>query len=1194
MIRRKGMKSNYISIVTISAFLYQMLIAPLSAMTNSALPNMDCHAAVRTVPAVIRKDDASAVTVPAVIHKDDASAVLSHAAVSILDVQNPCSGSAIEEKLQVSIQNLRNFQQEGKLRLDQYDLWPLCQQIKNLKALSVEKKTASVEKKTALKLQTDRLPSQQQSLIRNYIQEEEQRVKEIQDLKNKKLAEELYAFETKAMLVGVSVSLLFVFGVVVVLLYPVHTFLSSFDESITGSMSYSPFAFFAQQNMKAQFNATTTIPYLKDYFQHDEQMQNTLVEAAYYYMKKEAFPSNITDALVGYADFFMGSLKYISSIQQLVAFTLCFNPVTNVTSALNVIQGAIIYGMAHTLQPPVCENADDLGVAFNIMKRKPELKGEYPSLSGGYQVAVAESKKPDLLTNNRHGIARREFRVQSVEDVADLSAEDVADLIDSNPEIPTLIFNMTKQMRSHICPAGIMVARLQNAIAILNPFVAQSNYTFFYFWFNRRGALVRTNYSTSGNFGNITESGCDWHSDVQFGNDAHVRIALNANGRMTITAQQLDFLPETATIEKTLTRKLSMSKALADTGTWRQTLSEELVDTNTTEQSPSEALPVTHTDTTKQSASEAFPGTNTTEQSPSREWSGTHTDTTKQSASEAFPGTNTTEQSPSREWSGTHTDTTKQSASEALPGTNTTEQSPSREWSGTHTDTTKQSASEAFPGTNTTEQSPSREWSGTHTDTTKQSASEALPGTNTTEQSPSREWSGTHTDTTKQSASDSLAWSLSQRTKTDTFTPSKSLNALRWLANLTGLDNSSQAQYNWTQIIPNGAAGSPPARYGHAAGRMGDEMFIGFGVSASGSYLSDTWALNLTSLVWRNLGASIPARAYPGTFTYNDSTWVFQGWGSADTILTRFSKDGYQTFPTSGYGISGIGMIAMTNIENTLYSFGGITSPLPRSAFNTLYRINNTPSIWQDIALSTSPQNRAGCQFAVVNQEAYIFSGITASTSRLNDVWKFNLQSGWTQLSPTAGSSGSPAGRYGYTVGVLGTDIVIYGGGDSVPTNDLWCLDTQLMKWDRIMADGQVGSLPRRGLAGADFVKFNDDLYIFGGYYSSNNCYNDLWRLRQTKVRLYNVTVSPNPIMANQNFTLSWRADVSGASTGHLANVTFNGRQYVQTFDGVLGSMIFMANSTIVNNFTIPLSVQDRFDSAVSTNLNIPFVVDES
>ncbi len=398
-----------------------------------------------------------------------------------------------------------------------------------------------------------------------------------QDLENKRIAEANYAFETKVIWIA---TLLFVVGLVVSLFYPLKTFLSSFDEAITGSTSYSPFAFFAQQDMHAQFNATTTIPYLKDHFQNNTQMQNTLVEAACHYMKKEAFLSNITDALVGYADFFMGSFKYISVIQQVVAFTLCFNPVTNVTSALNVIKGSI-YGIAYNLQPPVCENPDDLGVAFNVMKRKPELAAEYPSVDGAYKLVLAETKKPDLLIKNHYGTARREFVAQS--------AEDVHDLIQDSPQIPNLIFNLTQQVRSHICPADIMMTRLEHdAFSVLSPVIAPSNYTFFYFWFNRHGGLVRTNYSTDGMLGNISASGCDWQSRVFFGNDAHVRIAFNAYGRMWITNQQLDFLPETATVEKTHTRKLSLSKGLPHTDTWRQSASEALADTNTTEQSASE------------------------------------------------------------------------------------------------------------------------------------------------------------------------------------------------------------------------------------------------------------------------------------------------------------------------------------------------------------------------------------------------------------------------------------------------------------------------------------------------------------------------------------------------------------------------------------------------------------------------------
>ncbi|HCU07161.1 MAG TPA: hypothetical protein DIC42_06270 [Holosporales bacterium] len=1103
------MKPNYISIVTISALFYQLLIAPLSAMTNPASPHMDDHASVAVASVSIPIVDDEQVSLP---------------------VPTP------QKQLGALIEDLRMFQGNGKAELEQHGLWPLCQEIKNLRSLS--KDAIAV-----LKAEKDKLSPQQQCLIKNYIEGEKQKVKdiqqltkkvndikEIQDQKDKRIAEENYAFDTKVTWMALSAVILFVVGVVVALFYPVKTFLSSFDETITGSTSYSPFAFFAQQDMHTQFNATTTIPYLKDHFQHNIDMQNTLVEAAYHYIKKEVLPSHITDALVGYADFFMGSFKYISSFHQQVFFALCFNPTSNMTSALNVIKGQY-YG-AYDFQPPVCEKPDDVSVVFNIIKGKPELSGAYPSVDGAYKLAVAQPQKPGSLMDNQYATMRRAFVEQS--------ADDVHDLIQNNAVIPKLIFNMTQQMRSHICPAEIMVHRLQDALDVLNSVVAPSNHTFFYFWFNKNGGLVRTNYSTVGSLGNISSASCDWQSNVKFGNDAHVRIALNKNGRMWLTEQPIDFLPNTGTVEKTHTRKLSASQELTDTATWRQSLTEALPDTESVLNS------------------------------------GTGTGTWRQSASKELVDTNTTEQSPSKELIDTNT--TEHSASEGLSNTNTTEQSVSKELAGTEsvlnsgTGTGGHSASEALPGTTT----DSVRRSGT--DTVVHSASEALAGTNTTEQS----------------ASDSSERSLSETTDRNTWTSSKSLTALRWLANLTGLENSSQAHYSWTEMIANGAAGSPPARYGHAAGRMGDEMFIGFGISASGSYLSDTWALNLTSLIWRNLGASISARGYPGTFTYNDSTWVFQGYGSTDSMLTQFSKDGYQEFPTSGYAGTTIGRLAMTNIADTFYAFGGSPSSSVLNYMNTLYRLQNTSALWQDVTPTISPASRGSCQFAVVHQDAYIFGGGTYSGGvlfKLNDVWKFNPLSGWAQMI-TNGASGSPAGRYAYTMGVLGTNIFIFGGTGN--TNDLWKLDTQLMKWGIIMANGQAGSPPGRGFAAADFVKFNSDLYIFGGNYGgTNGCYNDLWRLRQTKVRLYNVTVSPNPIMANQNFTLSWIAEVSGGATGHLANITFNGHKYVQTFDGTLGSIILMANSTLGNNFSIPLSVQDRLSAFDSTSLHIPFEIDE-
>ena len=258
----------------------------------------------------------------------------------------------------------------------------------------------------------------------------------------------------------------------------------------------------------------------------------------------------------------------------------------------------------------------------------------------------------------------------------------------------------------------------------------------------------------------------------------------------------------------------------------------------------------------------------------------------------------------------------------------------------------------------------------------------------------------------------------------------------------------------WTQLIANGAAGSPSARYG-----------MGLTYDAATS-------------------AIILFGGYNGSSNLND-TWSFNG-----SAWTELIANGASGSPAARYGV-GMTYDAATG---TIVLFGGSTGSHP----NDTWSFNG--SAWSNVT-PVSPPGRfqASMAYDAATGTALLFGGQGACGGFCNDTWGWN-GSAWTQLvSPGCTNScpNSPSGRVGASMAydAATSAIILFGGNSaSVIYNDTWGWTGSA--WTQLISPGCTNacssSPPARAVASMAYDAATGGAVLFGGT-NGGGYLNDTW-----------------------------------------------------------------------------------------------------
>jgi len=291
------------------------------------------------------------------------------------------------------------------------------------------------------------------------------------------------------------------------------------------------------------------------------------------------------------------------------------------------------------------------------------------------------------------------------------------------------------------------------------------------------------------------------------------------------------------------------------------------------------------------------------------------------------------------------------------------------------------------------------------------------------------------------------------------------------LSNAVLLQAPANGSGKWSTLIADGAAGSPPARWGHtAAYDAANNRMIVFGGQALAQYFSDVWVLNNAdgqggAATWSQLSpsGSAPGPRWGHTTIYdsaNNRMIIFGGANASQTfsdvwalsnanglggtpIWTQLSPGG--SAPKGVYAPSAV----YDPVNNIMTVFGG--ENVARNAFtNGVWTLSNANGLggtpqWTNIladGAAGSPAKRwnHSAVYDTASNRMTIFGGGAfsgpASVSCLNDTWVLANANGlggtpiWTKLA-ISGLKPGPRCTQTAVYDTVNNRVMVFGGDNA-------------------------------------------------------------------------------------------------------------------------------------------------------------------
>ncbi|KAG5438883.1 hypothetical protein PCANB_002213 [Pneumocystis canis] len=207
------------------------------------------------------------------------------------------------------------------------------------------------------------------------------------------------------------------------------------------------------------------------------------------------------------------------------------------------------------------------------------------------------------------------------------------------------------------------------------------------------------------------------------------------------------------------------------------------------------------------------------------------------------------------------------------------------------------------------------------------------------------------------------------------------------------------------------------------------------------------------------------------------------------------------SYPWSRQKISGpclfprYGHASNSNVSKTgdIYVFGGLVKEKVK---HDLWVIDTvTMTSYQIQAPGDCPGSRVGHAALVIGNAFIVFGGDTkTSRNNINDNSLYLLNTSSKMWTKAVIYGQKPSGRYGHSLNILGTKIIIFGGQmetfffNDLISFDLDTLNTSNARWEQI--NPITNSPPAR--TNHIMITYQENLYLFGGT-NSNQWFNDVW-----------------------------------------------------------------------------------------------------
>lgn len=193
---------------------------------------------------------------------------------------------------------------------------------------------------------------------------------------------------------------------------------------------------------------------------------------------------------------------------------------------------------------------------------------------------------------------------------------------------------------------------------------------------------------------------------------------------------------------------------------------------------------------------------------------------------------------------------------------------------------------------------------------------------------------------------------------------------------------------------------------------------------------------------------------------------------------------------------------------------------------------------WQ--ILPSAPPGRRDCNaWCKDSDTVYLFGGKT-SIGRTNDMWKYEIAHGWSQLS----LSTQPSSRSGACSWTVGSTLYLFGGRDDAGNayNDFWKFENS--QWTQQSTPSTVP-----GLYGSSCWVYQDKLYMYGGTIAN-------------KTNTVSLFVFSDNAWAPQSYTGTGPGAIDDAMTVQSGAKTYLFTDNLYVFDGDSNSFAIIGSQT--------------------------------